>query len=488
MMKRYILICAAAALSVMPSAIAADYSPAPASQVEEDIAGKAGSKQPLMELSLDRCLEMALENNMDVLNSRLDVYAAKAQKQEAVAGYFPDVSVNAFTFYAFDPMLELGIKDIIGESEFSNTLQGLIDYAASTYGFDPVYSTLKKGISANVTVLQPVFAGGRIVNGNRLAALGLEAAGLQKNISERNTAEDVEKAYWQVVSLEEKMKTLDRMQALVDTLYKDVSSACAAGLATETDMLQVRLRQNELRSGKISLKNGIRLARMKLFNDTGVRYNPYSTIANDSIPYIDDIILTDRPDCFDAPLMYWQPEEEVAARQDEARLLDISVRSKELEKKMVMGEALPQIGVGVSYGYSRLISDGRMNGAGFASLQIPLSDWGKYSRRLQRYDSQLRKTENDREYLDAQLLLQIRQQWLDLTVSWEQAKVAEESVQAAQSTVDDMTAHYRAGLVPLSDLLEVQASLRRSADALVDARIAYCTALSRYRGLAAPQD
>ena len=276
MMKRYILICAAAALSVMPSAVAADYSPAPASQVEEDIAGKAGSKQPLMELSLDRCLEMALENNMDVLNSRLDVYAAKAQKQEAVAGYFPDVSVNAFTFYAFDPMLELGIKDIIGESEFSNTLQGLIDYAASTYGFDPVYSTLKKGISANVTVLQPVFAGGRIVNGNRLAALGLEAAGLQKNISERNTAEDVEKAYWQVVSLEEKMKTLDRMQALVDTLYKDVSSACAAGLATETDMLQVRLRQNELRSGKISLKNGIRLARMKLFNDTGVRYNPFT--------------------------------------------------------------------------------------------------------------------------------------------------------------------------------------------------------------------
>ena len=480
MMKRYILICAAAALSVMPSAVAADYSPAPASQVEEDIAGKAGSKQPLMELSLDRCLEMALENNMDVLNSRLDVYAAKAQKQEAVAGYFPDVSVNAFTFYAFDPMLELGIKDIIGESEFSNTLQGLIDYAASTYGFDPVYSTLKKGISANVTVLQPVFAGGRIVNGNRLAALGLEAAGLQKNISERNTAEDVEKAYWQVVSLEEKMKTLDRMQALVDTLYKDVSSACAAGLATDTDMLQVRLRQNELRSGKISLKNGIRLARMQLFNDTGVRYNPYSTIANDSIPYIDDIILTDRPDCLDAPDMYWQPEEEVAARQDEARLLDISVRSKELEKKMVMGEALPQIGVGVSYGYSRLISDGRMNGAVFASLQIPLSDWGRTARKMQRYEAQIQKAENEKEYLNAQLVLQVRKLWIDLESAWEQLLVARESVAVAQAGVEDLTAYYDAGMSPLSELLDAQMQLQEAMNACVDHSISYRTALQAY--------
>ena len=66
--------------------------------------------------------------------------------------------------------------------------------------------------------------------------------------------------------------------------------------------------------------------------------------------------------------------------------------------------------------------------------------------------------------------------------------MAEESVQAAQATVDDMTAHYRAGLVPLSDLLEAQTSLRQSADALVDARIAYLTALSRYRSLASAQD
>ena len=224
-------------------------------------------------------------------------------------------------------------------------------------------------------------------------------------------------------------------------------------------------------------------------NAIGMEYTPYSTVGTDSLPFIDSIVLADDLMRLEEPSVYWKDENEILASREESRLLDISVQAKRMEKRMVLGEVLPQVGVGVSYGYNDMMfNDARFNGAVFATLKIPLSDWGKYSRRLQRYDSQLRKTENDREYLDAQLLLQIRQQWLDLTVSWEQAKVAEESVHAARATVDNMTAHYRAGLVALADLLEAQTSLRKSADALTDARIAYCTALSRYRGLAAPQD
>ena len=79
-------------------------------------------------------------------------------------------------------------------------------------------------------------------------------------------------------------------------------------------------------------------------------------------------------------------------------------------------------------------------------------------------------------------MLQVRQQWLDLTVSWEQAKVAEESVSAAESVVRQMEDRYRAGLVPVSELLEAQTALQQSADALVDARIAYRNAVAAYTG------
>ncbi len=442
--------------------------------------GPQAAAQEKTEISLEQCQEMALEHNPYILNSQLDILAAQARKREAVAEYFPKVSVNALAFYAFDPILEIGLTDIMGDNDFANSLNSMLEGYAEQYGFNTQYSTLKKGITATVTAMQPVFAGGRIINGNKLAALGMEAAQLKHEIRLRTTSEDVEKGYWQVVSLEEKMKTLDQMQGLVDTLYRDVNAAVQAGLATENDLLQVKLKKNEIRSGKIRVRNGIRLAKMNLFNSIGLEYNPYSTIRNDSVPYIDDILLSDRLTDLSAPDAYYMPEEEAAARQAESRLLDLSVRSKQLEKKMTVGETLPQIGVGASYGYGNIIDKGQMNGAVFASIQIPLSDWGKTARKMQRYDYQIQKAENEKDFLNAQLILQVRQLWMDLTASWEQLLVARESVGTAQESVYQLESYYRAGMSPLSDLLQAQSRLQECSNEYIDQCIAYRTALQAY--------
>ena len=444
------------------------------------VCGHKALAQEKTEVSLEQCQEMAIEHNPYILNSRLDILAAQARKREALAEYFPKVSVNALAFYAFDPILEIGLTDIMGDNDFANNLNSLLEGFAAQYGFNTQYSTLKKGMTATVTAMQPVFAGGRIVNGNKLAALGKEAAQLQHEIQLRTTSEDVEKGYWQVVSLEEKMKTLDQMQGLVDTLYRDVNAAVQAGLATKNDLLQVKLKKNEIRSGKIRVRNGIRLAKMNLFNSIGLEYNPYSTIQNDSVPYIDDILLSDRLTDLSAPDAYYMPEEEAAARQAESRLLDLSVRSKQLEKKMTVGETLPQIGVGASYGYGNIIDKGQMNGAVFASIQIPLSDWGKTARKMQRYDYQIQKAENEKDFLNAQLILQIRQLWMDLTASWEQLLVARESVGTAQASVYQLESYYRAGMSPLSDLLQAQSQLQECSNEYIDQCIAYRTALQAY--------
>ena len=46
-------------------------------------------------LTLSQCQELALRHSNTVLNAGLDVAAAKARKQEAVAEYFPKVSATA---------------------------------------------------------------------------------------------------------------------------------------------------------------------------------------------------------------------------------------------------------------------------------------------------------------------------------------------------------------------------------------------------------
>lgn len=431
-------------------------------------------------LTLENCKEMALQNDPSVRNAHLDVLAARAQKQELFAGYFPKVTLNSFGFWSKDPMLEVGVYDIIGKNELSDFLNEVLVKAGEQFGFSPIYRALEYGYVASVTAVQPIFAGGRIVAGNRLASLGVEAAKLQQEIVLRENEASVESDYWQVVSLEEKLGTVSVLSQLLDTLHKDLTSAVQAGLAVQTDLMQLELKQSEIKSGIVQLKGGIRLAKMKLLNSIGQDYCFLAANSDTLKPFIDDIVFADRLDDLMPPQEYYVPEEQLAAGMNENQLLDLSVEAKKIEKRIALGEALPTVGVGASYNYSRTINE-RANGTVFATVQIPISDWGKVSRKVQRVDYQMQKASNTRDYLSSQLILQVRQLWLGLTVAWDKMMVARETMDLAQKTVDQLTASYEAGLVPMSELLQAQTILRQSTEAYIDSQIEYSAALTAYQ-------
>lgn len=434
-------------------------------------------------LSLEQCKALAAQNDPAVKNAALDVLAARAQKREALAEYFPSVAVNAVAFHALNPFIDIGITDVLGHSDMAWNINNYVNELGQMYGVKTRYKALEYGYGATVSLTQPLFAGGRIVNGNRLASLGIEAAALQRSLQERSTDESVEQKYWTVVSLEEKKITLASAADLLDSLYKDVCSALDAGLVTESDRLQVQLKRSELRSTSIRLSGGTRLAKMDLFNAIGVAYSAVRASADSLRPFIDDISLTDRLEGLEAPERFYVPEEELAAGMEETRLLALQSRAKSLEKKMALGEALPEVGVGAMYGYGKYAGDGKLNGAVYAMVKIPISQWGKTARKLERYQYQIEKAENEREYLDAQLILRARQLWINLTTAWEQMEVSKEAVELSRDSAERMAAQYRAGMVPLSELLQAQTGLRQSEDSYIDQCIAYRTALNSYQAL-----
>lgn len=417
-------------------------------------------------LSIEDCRAMALQNNHKVRNSSLDMLAAGARKQEALAEYFPKVFVSSYGFMAMDPMVEIGVSDIFGNNGFSDNLQAAVDYLGTQYGFPSVFSTLKSGFSVSVTAMQPLYAGGRIVTGNSLAALGSTASQIQDELTVREVIEDVDKDYWTVVSLSEKMAALEESEAFMESLLKDVAAAVAAGLALDTDLMQVELKRNELKRMRLSLTGGIKLAKMNLCNTIGQSY-------------ADDIVLTESLEDLNSPQEYYVPEEEMVAGLSEIQLLEMSVQQKKLERRMALGEALPQIAVGASYGYSRLVND-RFNGIVFGMVRIPLSDWGKVSRKVKSIDYAMQKAQNDRNYLGDQLLLQVRKLWIDLNVAWEDVIIASGGVELAQKNVEMMCDKYASGLVPVSDLLQARTQLSIQQNTCIDARIAYSSALLSY--------
>ena len=423
------------------------------------------------DLSLEECLRMASENDPYLCNARLDTRSSQLRKQEAFCEFFPSASVNAIGFHALNPLLRIGVRDVLGNSDAALGIVDYVNTVAPMYGINPVYEALQFGYGATLGITQPVFAGGRIVNGNRLAGLGIEAARVQESLQEKNTALEVEKKYWQLVSLQEKSVTLDQALQMLDTLSGDLSSLRAAGIVTDSEVQQLRLRQGELRKERLRLKGGLRLAKMDLFNSIGLDY---------SYTLIDDIRVVSLPERLDPPQTYFIPEEQQAAATGEAQLLELQLKAKELEKKMILGEALPSLGIGASAGYGHYIGDGSFNGIVFAMLKLPLSDWGKTSRKLQRQDTEILKVANEKKYLDAQLVLRSRQRWLELELAWEQMLLSEENLAYAEDELSRCQGSFEAGLVTLSELMQAQTTLRQAQDSLIDDRIAYKTAIAEY--------
>jgi outer membrane protein TolC len=277
------------------------------------------------------------------------------------------------------------------------------------------------------------------------------------------------------------MKTLDHLQELLESLQKDAQAAVDAGLTTDTDLLLVKIKKNELRSGKIELQGGIRLLKMKLFNSIGQKYSFLESLSDSTAPYVDSIRLSDDFRSLLSPENYYKSEEQMLLEMDEGKLLSLMVQARELEKRMALGEVLPQVMVGASTGYSH-ITESQFNGTVFATISIPISDWGKASHKLKRLENQVQKAQNEQEYLQSMLLLQIRQLWLDLNICWDKMSVAAESVEMAKSSVEKQTNEYQAGLVSMSDLLTTQSSLFEAVEVYLNAQIEYSKALTAYLG------
>lgn len=417
-------------------------------------------------LSLEQCKSMAEDNNSGIKNSYLDVLAAKAQKKEVNRELLPRVSFNAFGVMSANPFAQYII-----DKEYIDILR---EWEAGIS---------QMGYNAGFSLIQPLYVGGQISTGKKLAQLGVEAAHLQHKIKIRSSKEEIERFYWEIVALEEKKNTLVHLDSLLTVLEKDVRSGIQAGVLTSTEMMMVQMKKNELKSGKLELEGGLNLLKMNLFNNIGQDYCLVKDVADSTKPYIGDIYLSDRLEDILPPEEYYMNEDEMAAGVDEANLLEMLVESKKLEKRIAKGQVLPSVAVGVTGGYSRFQnSSGSTNAAMVAVVRVPITQWAKSSQKLKRMDYEIQKAQNDKEFLESQLLLQIRQLWYNLNIAWGKVQIAKDNLNLAEKTVKSQIDEFNAGLIPLKDLMMTQTSLYEASEGYVNSRIEYSKALTAYLG------
>ena len=440
--------------------------------------------------TLEQIKDSALHNNIAIRNARHGIDAAQQQRKEAFTKYFPNVSGTGLWFNANKGMAQTTINpsEMISPELGASLAQMLPAEALAALANPISISMMKNGTIGSLMAVQPVFAGGQIINGNKLAKVGEEVSRLQLQLSENEVEKTAEQYFWQLASLQEKMNTILAVDTLLRDIYKDVDVAVRAGVAMRNDLLQVQLRQNDIQSQRMKLQNGISIVRQLLGQYAGLKPHPLSpspkgegeAFGRDESSYSFDIVLPDmNQQIYSLP----SPIGEGSGVRllPEYQLLGKQVEAANLQKKLAIGQNLPSVAVGAGYNYHNLLDNNHTFGMIFATVSVPISDWWGGSHTIKRRKIEYQQAQE--QLADNAELLKIRMQnaWNGVQEAYQQLQLAQRSIEQAKENLRLNRDYYRAGTSRMSDLLEAQLLYQQSLDKHTDAFADYQNKLLEYK-------
>ena len=413
--------------------------------------------------TLEQIKDSALHNNIAIRSAKYNIATAQQQRKEAFTKYFPNVSGTGLWFNANKGMAQttLNLSESISPELGAVLAQSLPPEALAALGNPVSISMMKNGTIGSLMAVQPVFAGGQIINGNKLAKVGEDVSRLQLQLSENEVEKTAEQYFWQLASMQEKMKTIEAVDTLLAGIHNDVDVAVRAGLVMPNDLLQVQLRQNDIQSQRLKLQNGISIVRLLLSQYCGLRDTSFA-IDHSSLTI--DHSATQMEKANNGQLSMFNVQ-----CLPEYQLLGKQVEATSLQKKMAVGQNLPSVSVGAGYNYHNLLDNNHSFGMVFATVSVPISDWWAGSHAIKRRKLEHQKAVEQLEDNAQQLQIRMQNAWNGVEEAYQQLLLAQRSIEQAGENLRLNRNYYKAGISKMSDLLEAQMLYQQSLDRCTDA-------------------
>ena len=427
-----------------------------------------GSVAAQQTYTLDQLKQLAVENNYNLRSARNAIQQSKEQKSEAFTKYFPTVSAVGAGITMNKYLLE---ADLSLPDGLASQLPPAVSAAWPTN-----IAFMKNGVFGSVSAIQPVFMGGQIINGNKLAKAGVEASEIKLEASEDQVELSTEQYYWQVVSLKEKLLTLNAIHQMLVELEKDVNNRVRVGAVNRNDLLQVQLRKGEVESSQLEVEQSLSTLSQLLAQHVG--------IANESIDVVLPADLVDMGKSGEPaiPANLRQDHQSALNATPQYRLLEKNVEVHRLQHRLKVGSNMPKIGVGADYSWNNLMNDGgRGTGTLFAFVQIPISGWwgGSHAIKKQKLaldDAREQLTDNGQK-----LVIHMNSSWAAVETSHKKLLIAHNAIIQAEENLRLNKDYYRVGSTKMSDLLLAEQQYQAACDRYTDAYANMQTKILEYR-------
>lgn len=441
-------------------------------------------------VSLDSCRSMALQHNKQLKVRAEAVRMTGYQKKEALAAYLPAIDFEGgymynqkeLSIFDSDQLLPTKSFDLATQSyQFNVVKNPITGQPITTPDGTPVPETValipKEAMTYDihnvffgaVTLTQPIFMGGKIIAMNRLTHYAEEAAKALHNQEAENVIYAVDAAYWQVVSLKAKYELATSYVALLDTLQSNVKAMVQQGVATKSDLLSVDVKLNAAQVDLVKVENGLSLSRMALAQVCGLPVNTQMTLADEGAD-----LNAPAPA---APVAKDYNMEDVYARRQDLRALEMGVKALGQKEKVAMSDMLPKLALIGSYSFSNPnMFNGfkkRFDGAFSvgAVLSIPIWHWGGNYNKYRAAKSQTRIAEFELANARDLIELQVNQSSYKTQEALKTLQMTTTNLAKADENLRTATLGFREGVLTTDNVMEAQTAWLKANSEHVDAQI-----------------
>lgn len=383
------------------------------------------------QLSVDEAVRQGLEHNTRVRAAHADAAAADADRRAARASLLPSIETRASY---------LRLSDNIPGADFTFP------------GSDTTFTLLPVELNryhTEISVEQPLWAGGRIAAQARAARLQRDAAALQTRQVEADVAFEIRQAYWRLYESDALLEAIDASLSHIEAHVGEVEAGVQEGIHLQADLLAARVRRSEILLDRIDAEIAAEFARLELNRLIGRPLDTDVEPASDFEEGAAASLATLQMEVLDA-----HPSIEALERRVEAlETLHSSTR----------GAWLPEISAVGRLVYARpntyffLEQDEfRYSWEAGVSARWSLFEGGRRSAETARARAELTSAEARLDELREQVDVHLSRRHLETRRAGRSADVAAEAVEAAAEALRVTRVHFREGLVLASDVLEAE--------------------------------
>jgi outer membrane protein TolC len=399
------------------------------------------SQEATMNLSLEEAIDFALENNRQAKNAVRDIEAAKKQKWETTATGLPQLNAS------IDYQNFLKQQVSVVPAEFFGGEAG--EFAEVIFG-------TKQNVNATATLSQLIFDGSYLV-GLQSAKVFLEISKNAKEKTDLEVRKSVINAYGNVLLAEESEAIFKKNKDVLQKNLNETQKIYDNGLTEEESVEQLKITLSGIESG---LKNATRLKSIayQMFNIAIGTDLTTKVIFTDTLESLAEANIT---------LELLQNSYSIDNTID-YKIAENDKVSKELLLKLEKSKALPSLSGFINGGYLAFSDDfsffqSDQSWSGFSlvglNLNIPIFSSLGRSASTQRAKINLEKAEEDLNYIEQHLKLQVETSKSNYQYAIEEYKNKKDNLRLAERIENKNQIKFFEGISSSFDLRQAQTQL-----------------------------